>query len=256
MPIHLEYHTINPERISDIEIPDSSDSYTGRDYSDVRREFQKAGFSNITLAPKYDLSLFRTAKKGEIQFVSINGSNTFAKGGWVPSTTEVTITYHAEDVKYIGKNYLDVESSLKEMGFTTRLNPLNDLSAREMKKDGSVESVSINGNDFSNSTELNLLDTVIISYHSEKVATSAQVKVTVASKKLIGKDYAEVVESLKNMGFTDVNSSALADLSNEWFTKAGTVKSIIIGDILSFDEGDIFDKNANITVSYHSLKDS
>ena len=68
------------------------------------------------------------------------------------------------------------------------------------------------------------------------------------------KPYLEVIDSLKNMGFSNVTSIALNDLLNEWFTKAGTVKSISVGDASSFNEGDIFDKSATVVVSYHSLK--
>lgn len=255
-PIQISYHTIDPDHKDDIAIPNSSDTYAGKDYVDVRKEFQKAGFSNITLVPKYDLSLFKTAKKGEVQSVSIAGSNTFVRGTWVSNATEVTITYHAEEVKFIGKNYQDVKNKLEEeMGFNTvEYKPLHDLGSRDLKKNGNVESVAIGGKDFSGATEFNLLDTVTVTYHSEQIATSSQVKVTTASKKLVGKNYLEVIDSLKNMGFSNVTSIALNDLSNEWFTKAGTVKSISVGDASSFNEGDIFDKSATVVVSYHSLK--
>ena len=252
--VKITYRVLDPEKENDIEIPNSSTSYVGRNCVDVRKEFQKAGFSDITLVPKYDLDIFNSSKNGEIQFIEVDGQNTFVKK-WVPENTKVRITYYAEEPKFIGKNYQDVKAKLEEMGFTKiDFKQLSDLEAREMKKDGSVESVSIDNSDFSSVTELNLLDTVTVTYHSERITKSTEIKVTIASKKLVGKDYSEVVEDLKNMGFTDVTSNALNDLLNEWFNKAGSVKAISIGDVSSFKEGDIFDKDVKVVVSYHSLK--
>lgn len=88
------------------------------------------------------------------------------------------------------------------------------------------------------------------------MANETQVKVTVNSKELIGEKYFDVIEKLTNMGFNNVSSVPLGDLINEWFKKSGTVKSITVGDASSFREGDIFDKDAIVTISYHSLKNS
>ena len=46
----------------------------------------------------------------------------------------------------------------------------------------------------------------------------------------------------------------MEDLSNEIIHKNGTVSKISIGDIEKFSSGEIFDKSAAVTVSYHSLK--
>lgn len=253
-PIQIEYHTMDPERVTDIEIPDNSDSYVGRDCAEVRKEFQKSGFSNITLVPKYDLSLFRTAKKGEIQSIAIKGSNTFSKGTWVPTATEVTITYHAEEVRFVDKNYQDVIDELKDMGFNDiSSSPLGDLGIRDLKKSGKVESVLIEGADFEDATELNLLTHIDIRYHSEQMANDAQVKITTASKDLVGENYQTVIDALQNMGFTNVKGVALGDLKKGWFAKENTVKSVAIGNATKFSVGDILDRDIDVIVSYHSF---
>ena len=92
-------------------------------------------------------------------------------------------------------------------------------------------------------------------YHdSERQANANQVKVTVASKDLQGKQYEEAVAALKEMGFIHVCADALDDLSNEIFNKNGEVSKVSIGDITKFSKGEIFDNTTEVIVFYHSPK--
>lgn len=144
---------------------------------------------------------------------------------------------------------------LTSMGFfNIEYEPLNDLGIKELKKDGKVVSVRIGEVELSEVSELNLLMPIIIKYHSEQQADNDQVKITTASKDLAGEDYESVVSALKAMGFTRVKAAALEDLSNEIIHKSGTVSEVSIGGVTKFSVGEIFDKNAEAIVSYHSLK--
>ena len=141
------------------------------------------------------------------------------------------------------------------MGFTDiELAELNDLGPNEIKKAGQVAGVQIDSNELNDVEELNLLSRVTIQYHSERQANANQVKVTVASKDLQGKQYEEAVAALKEMGFIHVCADALDDLSNEIFNKNGEVSKVSIGDITKFSKGEIFDNTTEVIVFYHSPK--
>ena len=253
--IQIDYHTLDPERKTDVLIPASYDSFTEIDYLDVCREFLKAGFSNITLVPKYDVKFYEGSKSGVVQSITVNGESTFIKGVWLPCDTEVRITYRTKDLDYVGKNYEEIGKTLPLLEFfKIEYEPLNDLGSRELKKNGEVVSIIIGEVELSEATELNLLTPIIIKYHSEQQADNDQVKLTMASKDLTGENYESVVSSIKAMGFTRVKEVPLEDLSNEIIHKSGTVSEVSIDGVTKFSAGEIFDKSAEVIVSYHSLK--
>ena len=253
--IQIDYHTLDPERMADVQIPASYDSFTEMDYLAACKEFLSAGFTNITLIPKYDVRFYEGSKSGVVQSITVNGESTFLKGIWLPYDTEVRITYRTKDLKYIGEDYQEINKMLATMGFSDiELMPLNDLEINELKKQGQVVSVLIGDIELGEAEELNLLAHIVIQYHSERQAGSNQVKITTASKDLTGKNYEEVVAALKEMGFTRVRAVALEDLSNEIIHKNGDVSEVSIGGTTKFSVGEIFDKSAEVIVSYHSLK--
>lgn len=253
--IQIEYHTLDPERMADVQIPANYDSFSQTNYVDTCSIFRKAGFTNIMLVPKYDVGLFDGSKNGEIQSVTVNGETVFSKGAWLPCDTEVKITYRTKELKYLGENYQEIHKTLSAMGFKDiELIAQDDLGIHELKKDGQVVGVQIDNVELSEAEEWNLLAHVTIQYHSEQQAGAAQVKVTSSSKELLGEQYEDVVFTLKGMGFTSVSAIALEDLSNEILHKAGSVSKIFIGDVEKFSVGEIFDKSAAVTVSYHSFK--
>lgn len=253
--IQIDYHTLDPKRMTDVQIPASYSDFSLTDYVTVRNDFQKAGFTNITLIPEYDVGLFDGSKNGMTQSVTVNGESVFLEGTWLPCDAEVRITYRTKELKYLGENYQEIQKILSTMGFKdVELMAQNDLGIHELKKDGQVISVLIDNAEMNEAEEWNLLAHITVQYHSEQQANAAQVKVTVSSKDLQGEQYEEAVSTLKEMGFINVSTTALEDLSNEIIHKNGTVSKISIGDTEKFSAGEIFDKYAAVTVFYHSLK--
>ena len=253
--IQIDYHTLDPKRMTDVQIPASYSDFSLTDYVTVRNDFQKAGFTNITLIPEYDVGLFDGSKNGMTQSVTVNGESVFLEGTWLPCDAEVRITYRTKELKYLGENYQEIQKILSTMGFKdVELMAQNDLGIHELKKDGQVISVLIDNVEMNEAEEWSLLAHITVQYHSAQQANAAQVKVTVSSKDLQGEQYEEVVSTLKEMGFINVSTTALENLSNEIIHKNGTVSKISIGDAEKFSTGEIFDKSAAVIVSYHSLK--
>lgn len=67
--------------------------------------------------------------------------------------------------------------------------------------------------------------------------------------------YEEVVESLTEAGYTNVTATALGDLVTGWLKDPGEVKSVTVGDVDEFDDGEAFGRDAEVVVSYHSFPD-
>lgn len=260
--VKILYYVMDPERIADVQIPNSSDSYSQKNYMDVVKEFKYEGFTNITLIPKYDITFFESSKNNVIESITINGQSAFQGGVWMPSDSKVRVSYHSKPLELIGTDYHNAVDILKQMGFMDfDCIGMQDLDKKDQKKAGSVESVMIGDLPIDEATELDLTSHVTISFHSERVATSSQVSVSAASKDLVGKNYKDGVEALEAMGFANVRSEALNDIANDWYNpkswvyKDGDISAVSIDGTTKFSEGDIFDKNATVIVSYHSNKE-
>ena len=73
----------------------SSGQLIGRDYNEVKRSLEKAGFTNIRLKRSEDLVWGILKKSGEVKSVSINGNTNFDSSNWFPTKAYVEITFHA-----------------------------------------------------------------------------------------------------------------------------------------------------------------
>ena len=67
-----------------------------------------------------------------------------------------------------------------------------------------------------------------------------------------GKNYNSVAMIFRSAGFTNVNSLPLGDLGFFNQSKNGQVETITINGNEEFEEGDVFPKNVNILITYHS----
>ena len=82
-----------------------------------------------------------------------------------------------------------------------------------------------------------------------------EVKVSASSKELQGENYENVIERLEDMGFYNIEAEALNDLVVGWFNKENTVVSISIDGDSTFSDGEWFDEDADIKITYHSFPD-
>lgn len=81
-----------------------------------------------------------------------------------------------------------------------------------------------------------------------------EVRVNESASTLVGQNYEDVVEQLQIWGFTNIKTVAVYDIF--WgFTKEGTTKSVKIGGSVTYEKGDVYDKEVLIIVTY-SMKES
>lgn len=159
-----------------IKVGVSSETLIGKEYSAVEKMLSDSGFTNIHLNTVEDLSIKDSSKEGIVTNVSIRGDNQFEETSKYPYDTEIEITYHlvkkikasisSKDAK--GLNYTDLEKQFRNAGFINiRIEAEYDLITGWITKEGSIESVSINGDTSFGENELYRPDDeILIKYHA------------------------------------------------------------------------------------------
>lgn len=67
--------------------------------------------------------------------------------------------------------------------------------------------------------------------------------------------YEDAESQLLDAGFTNVELSPIDDLITGWLTKDGEIEEITVDGKNEFDEGDRYDPNVPIVISYHTFSD-
>lgn len=126
----------------------------GENFREVEIRLHNQAFKNIQNKSNKDVYTNSIFKDGEVESVSINGTTNFSSQEMFPYDSEIIVNYHEKrEIKspysyrnLRKKNYMDVQEMFSDLGFTNiSLCPIGDLTAGWITKDGSVESVKING---------------------------------------------------------------------------------------------------------------
>ncbi len=146
------------------------------EYSNVQTKLEAAGFTNIRVEVVKDLDIKEQDKENMVASISIDGHDVFTDTDKYPYDSPVIIVYHslkeacppttAKKAKKM--NYLELKELFTDAGFTSiRFEKQEDLITGWITKDGSVESVTINGeSDFSESVSYRIDAEVVIVYHT------------------------------------------------------------------------------------------
>lgn len=81
-----------------------------------------------------------------------------------------------------------------------------------------------------------------------------ETKISINAKDYIGVQYTEVEEKFINMGFSNIKSVPKEDLIFGWVNKEGSTDKITINNNDNFKKDEIFPKDADIIIYYHSFK--
>ena len=86
-------------------------------------------------------------------------------------------------------------------------------------------------------------------------STDGKIAVSYSKKEFEGKFYEDVVDMLKEKGFTNINLRKEADLINGWVNKEGSVKEVIFAGNSDYSKEDRFFPDVKITIVYHVFPD-
>ncbi len=144
----------------------------------VQTALYNKAFTNVRAIPVKDIYTGSTYQVGEVEQIVIGGSAFFEKEDNIPYDTEIVVTYHEKreiTIPYSAhslrkKNYIAVGDELQSLGFTEIYErQIKDLTTGWVKKDGSIEKVSVDGNsDFKKNSTYKYDTKIVIEYHTFK----------------------------------------------------------------------------------------
>ena len=155
-----------------------SEDLIGTNYESVETQLRASGFENVSSKEIPDLKITQKEKENIVTDVIIRNKMKFsAETKFLPSE-KITVVYHTLEKIYApltskeakGMQYADVVKQFEEKGFqNVKVEPIYDIITGWIKKDGEIESVSINGSkDFTVNTSYNVDAEVVINYHTLK----------------------------------------------------------------------------------------
>lgn len=154
------------------------DELLGKNVEDVETKLHNLAFNDIKLIPIKDIYVGSSYRVGQVEQIVISGSSYFVEGDMIPYDAEIIITYHVKreitipfSERELRKlNYVEAGDKLQNLGFTEIYErPIRDLVTGWIKKDGSVEKITI-GNVYPfKKNSVFVYDTeILIEYHTFK----------------------------------------------------------------------------------------
>ena len=162
---------------TEIEIKFDKTEFTYENYEDVIKKLQEAGFTNIVKKPIYDI-VWGFTEEGEVDNVTIGGSDTYKRGDIFENNVEVVVSYHLEETANpdkifppydtgtaSGKNYKEVVKAFEEKGFTNIKTVAKEESDIWGNKNDEVAYITVAGDTVNQFKDYSLDDEVVIGYY-------------------------------------------------------------------------------------------
>ena len=151
----------------------------------------------------------------------------------------------------LGIHYEHAIMLLNEAGFTNvRAECTEDLTFENIDKENQVYQVYIFGKNSFDATDKYPYDTrITVKYHGVKLLPTPR-----SSKDMKGANYTDIVAELESAGFADIQLVVKYDIITGWLTNDGEVESVTINGGKRFTEEDSFRPDAEIIITYHTLK--
>jgi len=138
-----EITTLSQDHTGMSELPYSVSKMSGKNYEDLTEDLKEKGFNNISYDIIDDLIIGFLKSDGEVEEVSINGDSDFAEGDWIPSDSEIVISYHTFPVQEeydTPDYYTDIDSTSNEVLTISNCPELADILSKKAEMDPSYES--------------------------------------------------------------------------------------------------------------------
>lgn len=173
-------------------------------------------------------------------------------GKWEITEDEAVISASSSDYKY--QNYLDVQTSLKNAGFSNISTEILYDIVWGLTEEGEVKSVSVNGStDFEKGDIFKRDIPIVITYHLKEAKDPANIIVSKSADTYTGNNYLDVKEEFESLGFTNIDISEVSTTDSSH--TAGEVVSIKISGF-SFSPGDYFKPTDNVCIKYYTLAET
>lgn len=152
----------------------------------------------------------------------------------------------------VGDNVDSVVEEIKEAGFNNyKTVPIKDIYVGSTKYVGEVEQVVINGQSW-------LAEGTMVPYDAEIVITfhvKKEFEFPYSARQMIKRDFDQLASELVDIGFTEVYTLPLKDLTTGWIKKERAVQQVLIEGIDTIKKGMPVEHDKKITIQYHSFND-
>ena len=158
-----------------VDVTEIVERWQKTDYEVFVASLKKAGFSTVKLT---EVQTTKKAQNRLLKSISFDGVDYVAGGFFLHKSTSIRIEYYSLQIT-IGKSakdfennqlYGDIVKDLQSMGFTNiKLQRANDLVTGWHSKEGTLKSISINGNDdFASSASFSYDSEIVLIVHTWK----------------------------------------------------------------------------------------
>lgn len=182
-----------------------------------------------------------------------SNNNQTQHGNETPEKTEnIDIMTPRSAESCAGMDYEVLINELEEAGFIyIEAVAIEDLSKSEMEAVGTVETISIDGEEsFIAGQKYTKNSEVIIRYHLlAPVAT-----IPYDAKDCIGKKYTQVKDDFHAAGFKNVELEKVEDLTSSQIGALDTVQSVYVEQDTEFEKGQEISDKATVVIRYHALR--
>lgn len=156
-----------------------------------------------------------------------------------------------DSAQLVGDNYEDVRIRLYNQAFKNiQLKSQKDIYVNSRFADGEVESVVINElMTFSASDMFPFDSEIIITYHEKR-----EITISFSNGNIRKNNYYEIQKQLMGMGFANVTTLPIKDLTTGWIKKDGSIETVKINNKTDYKKGTIFKYDVPIVIEYHTFK--
>lgn len=151
----------------------------------------------------------------------------------------------------IGNNVDLVVAEIKDAGFNNfKTVPIKDIHVENADYLGQVDQVFINGQTcIAEGTMIPYDAEIEITFHAKK-----EIEFPYSTRQMIKRDFNQLVNEFANIGFTEVYTLPLKDLTVGWIRKERAVRRVMIEGIDTIKKGMLIEYDKKITIQYHSFK--
>lgn len=228
-----------------ITVPFSSSYAVGCNCNDLQDELETAGFTNIKIIE--DDSGW--TESNEVVSISVDNESSFNKDEYYESDVAVVITCSSKGridiAEYLKdwqtRSYIEVVDGLRGAGFTNITTSSENTSEKD--EDQLIAKLVLNDKAYTNGHSYLPKDAPIdITYFTLKITMSND------NVSFIGQNYEDVVNSLIEDGFTNVQTEKI----NTGWAKGNSVIAVTINNQTAYDADDVYSPDVKIVVKYSS----
>ncbi len=236
---------INKYRSGKVAIPFDAAYAIGQNQNDIYNALKEAGFNSIT--KKQDESGW--LEGNTVLGLTIDNSENFSKDSYRKPDVSVVITYSSVDRIYVTdllngwekKEYHEIEKVLEDAGFTNITFKEEKISVKQ--KENMISSIMLDGKMFTNERcFLSKKAPIVLSYYI------LQIGIGYDNSQFIGQNYENVVDSLEESGFTNVQTQ---EVVTGW-AKESTVIGVTVNNTDSYKSDDSYSPDVKIVVKFSS----